>query len=308
MNKAVSKTDKIVKFVYWKLGKPGRLATPAAIRDAKVAAQEILNSGYSIVQIMEMFTFMADEPEVNGRGFDEGMSWWRSQINDLPSLAVVLAKSSPNKFVMQYEKKSAEMRQLFKKKGYSMQHWVNDMTDPDWDDPTYGDTMFAKYLKNPERFIDPTDPRSPAIKKMLRESIEYRDELWRALVQDEEGDTAPLLSLVRKELTEEGLAAVFVEGQSKEQHRKNASAISVSRLAEAEKVIPHKYHLQPQTDAEKRVYGLVRFCFELDEMRNGKPDMTSDEAMAALHEKYGNTRGGRDASRQEASDGPFSGP
>lgn len=288
MNKAASKTDKVVKFVYWKLGKPGRLATPAAIRDAKFAAQKIFDSGYSVVQVMEMFTFMAEEPQVNERGFNEGMSWWRSQINDLPSLAAVLAKPSPNKFVLQYERRSAEMANFRKAKGYSMQAWVNEMTDPGTEEPDYAEKMFAKYLKNPDRFEDPTDPRSPAIKRMLRESIEYRDELWRALVQDKEGDPAPLLSLVRKELKQEGLAAVFVEGQSKEEHRENASAISVSRLAETERGIPHKYRLQPQTDAEKHVYGLVRFCFELDEMRNAKPDMTPDEAMAAVYERHGN--------------------
>jgi len=50
-----TKVSKMVRFAYWKLGKPTRLAIPAAIEDAKFAAQAILDAGYSVVQVMEMF-------------------------------------------------------------------------------------------------------------------------------------------------------------------------------------------------------------------------------------------------------------
>jgi hypothetical protein len=252
--------DKMVRFVYWKLGKPGRLATQSAVKEAKRAAQEILDAGYSPFNVMEMFTFLDDEPDVQASGFDESMAWWRNQISDLPSLAVVLRRPAPNRFVAQYEKRSAEMKNFRKARGYSTQAWINEMTLPRKDDPDYEGKVFELLLKNPDEYM----ANSSEIKKGFEDNIALRDRIWAALVPSYEGNPEPLYALLRAELTPAGLKVVF---EAEDGVLLNAQACATSRLAHVETLIPYKYRLpEPQTAAEKEIMKLMGLFYKMDEI------------------------------------------
>lgn len=252
--------DRMVRFVYWKLGKPARLATQSAVKEAKRAAQEILDAGYPVFNVMEMFTFLDDEPDVQASGFDESIGWWRNQISDLPSLAVVLQKPAPNRLVAQYEERSAEMKKFLKAHGYSVQDWIDDMTAPRKDDSNYEEKVFELLLKNPDKY----EKRSPEIKQGFQENIAIRDKVWAALVPSYEGNAEPLFALLRSELTPEGLKAVFEEPGDVLLH---AQACATSRLAHVEQLIPYKYRLpEGQTAAEKEIMKWMGLFYKMDEI------------------------------------------
>ncbi len=260
--------DRIVRFVYWKLGKPGRLATPAAVREAQLAAQEILESGYSVFNVMEMFTFMDDEPDVQASGFDESMGWWTNQISDLPSLAVVLKKPTPNRFVMQYEQRSAGMKKFLAARNLTVQDWVDDMTAPRKDDPNYDKKVFELLLKDPEKY----SRRSPEIEKGFKTNIAFRDELWAALLSHQNGKPEPLLALIRAN------ANPSVVSDMERDPAENALPCGVVGLAKVEKLVPYKDRLpEPQTEPEKKIMALLKFSLTIEEFREQNPTATEED-------------------------------
>jgi hypothetical protein len=151
-----SKVDQLVRFTFQKFGKSPRLATPVAIREARAAAQQILDAGWSQVQVMEMITFLlSDNPNQTAAGeWKNDMSWWRSHISDLPSLAKQLLKPA-SKFATQYEAEAARMHAWLKENGYTMPDWIEDMLLPANDTPEFSDAVFKKLVKNPDKFDEP---------------------------------------------------------------------------------------------------------------------------------------------------------
>jgi hypothetical protein len=265
--------ERMVKFVYWKLGKPGRLATQSAVKEAKRAAQEILDAGYSAFNVMEMFTFLDDEPDVQASGFDESMGWWRNQISDLPSLAVVLQKPAPNRFVAQYEQRSAEMKKFLASHKYTVQDWIDNMTAPRKDDPNYEEKVFELLLKDPEKY----SRRSPEIEKGFKINIAFRDKLWTALVSHQDGNPEPLVTFLKANLNEAGLQAVLGEDKS------DAFPCGVNKLAEVEKLVPYKNRLPaPQTESEKKVMAFLKLCGVFGDLRRKYPKMTREQAAQGL--------------------------
>ncbi len=75
-----------------KLHKPGRLATPAAVRDAATRHRIFCGFWICISYNTEIFTFLDDKPEINPRtGFDESFGWWKAIEQTISSsLATVL--------------------------------------------------------------------------------------------------------------------------------------------------------------------------------------------------------------------------
>lgn len=265
--------DKMVRFVYWKLGKPSRLATPTAVKEAKRAAQEILDAGYSPFNVMEMFTFLDDQPDVQASGFDESMAWWRNQISDLPSLAVVLRRPAPNRFVAQYEKRSVEMKKFLAARNLTVQDWIDDMTAPRKDDPNYDEKVFELLLKDPEKY----SRRSPEIEKGFKTNIAFRDKLWAALLSHQNGSPERLLALIRAN------ANPSVVSDMERDPAENAFPCGVVGLAKVEKLIPYKYRLpEPQTEPEKKIMALLKFTLTIEEFRKQYPTATEEDFIETM--------------------------
>ena len=257
-----TKISKMVKFAYWKLGKPTRLATPAAIKDAKCAAQAILDAGYSVVQVMEMLTFvMGGKPETNEKtGFDESLTWWKNQLVDLPSLARILLKPD-SQFAIQYERKAAKAKQWIKENNYTYQEWIDEMTYPSEDDPDYEDKMFEKFLKNPDHF------RGEVFHQMKNKLRVARDEVWAAMVANREGNSEPILTLAR------GASADIQDSifQSDDPPG-HAEGFFTNKIADLEFKMPERFHLPaPQTDIERELMTLVRYSVALRKLDAGLP-------------------------------------
>jgi hypothetical protein len=257
-----TKVSKMVKFAYWKLGKPTRLATPAAINEAKFAAQEILDAGYSLVQVMEMFTFvMAQKPEINQQtGFDESLTWWKNQIVDLPSLARVLLKPD-SKFAIQYEQKTAKMKQWIKDNNYTYQEWIDEMTYPSKGDPDYEDKMFEKFLKNPDHF------RGEVFHEMKNKLRVARDEVWAAMIANCEGNSQPILALARRASAD--VQDSIFQSDNPPGH---AEGFFTNQIADLEFKMPERFHLPtPQTEIEHRLMTLVKYAVALRKLEAGLP-------------------------------------
>jgi hypothetical protein len=268
--------DQMVKFVFWKLHKPGRLATPAAVRDARYAAQDILNLGFGPLHVMEIFTFLDDEPEVNPRtGFDESFGWWKGQVNDLPSLAVALQKP---RFVAQYEARAGEAKKFRDAKGFSDQDWVDDMTAPRPEDNNYEERKkrraqkrFTEYLENPESLLK-TDA---VLLGLVKDNKTTRDRNWKALVVSYTGEQGvqQLYDFLRTEMTPEGLAYVFEEGHDPLARARIGMA---ARICEAEAILPYKARVDRQTftseaeiQAQKQVNSFRDITTRLQEIVEG---------------------------------------
>jgi hypothetical protein len=257
-----TKVSKMVKFVYWKLGKPTRLASPAAINEAKFAAQEILDAGYSLVQVMEMFTFvMTQKPEINQQtGFDESLVWWKSQLVDLPSLSRILLQPG-SKFAIQYEQKAAKMRQWIKDNNYTYQEWIDEMTYPPKDDPAYEDKMFENFLKNPDHF------RGEVFHEMKNKLHVARDEVWAALIANREGNSEPILTLAR-DTSSDVQESIF----QSDDPPGYAEGFFTNKIAELEFKMPERFHLPaPQTDIERSLMTLVKYAVALRKLDAGLP-------------------------------------
>jgi hypothetical protein len=270
--------DQMVKFVFWKLHKPGRLATPAAVKDARYAAQDILRFGYGPLQVMEIFTFLDDNPEINPRtGFDESFGWWKALINDLPSLATVLQKP---KFISQYEARSAEMRKFRDAKGYSEQDWVDNMIAPRPEDKNYEERKKRMAQQRFNRYLESQPTKLP---KELADGVyknkTIRDKCWNALVASY-ANPEQLYDFLRAEMTSDGVAYVEKEGNDP---LRTARVAVAGRICECETILPYKDRIFAQTftseseiQAQKEICSFRSIVLKIQEIAE-KQGMSQDD-------------------------------
>ena len=70
--------------------------------------------------------------------------------------------------------------------------WITEMDYPDEDDPDWEGKMFKAFLKDPDHF------RNEEAKKIKNRLHALRDTTWAAMIASRDGNSAPILDLVRE--------------------------------------------------------------------------------------------------------------
>jgi hypothetical protein len=247
-----NKVDQLVRFTFQKFGKSPRLATPIAIREARAAAQQILDAGWSQIQIMEMITFLLHDkadPVATGE-WKNDISWWRSHVSDLPSLAKQLLKPD-SKFATQFEAQAIHMHKWMEQNNYTMQDWIEDMLLPAKDSPEFSDAVFKKLVKNPDKFDEPKYPYGKEVKDEL---LAARDTVWETLAAFHAGNKTAALDYVKACRDADGKQlADLPEILASENPEDSAAAFLNVRLTRLENDLPEKHRHAVVTTADKEV-------------------------------------------------------